>query len=216
MDVRGPQPLPYVSEDVREDMLRIYPPPPRPRPAPVAPAVQIEALRLTPKLASGWFSRRFQDTKWSYLGSNMLAVTDTTFTRDLRAMMESHFGAPTRTIADEPSADPETAEFIQFQYWFVLNDTIPVNVMDVNGPFERGLVVATDQKYRELLPDLKRALLEPAIKAGERAPYVDYYYLKEQDMWFVTGYDGERFFVEQVARPNLERGRPHLGSVVGQ
>lgn len=171
------------------------------------PAVDIRKTSLTPKLGQSWFRSRFDSVQWAYLGSNELSGPDTTYTRDVRAMLEARFGAPTKTLADY-SAFEEISEFIQFEYWFVLNDTIPFVVMDVNGPFERGVVVATDQAYRDALPDLKQQVLDPAVSAGERAPYVDYYFLREQRSWYLTGFDGDRFFLERIQRPNLRLGRP--------
>ncbi|MEX2399278.1 MAG: hypothetical protein WD423_00810 [Rhodothermales bacterium] len=207
------QSLPYVSESVRRQMAVIYPPPAVEPPPVEEPSIRIEKTSLTPRLGAGWFEREFAETQWSFIGSNTFDAIDTTYTRDLRAMLEAHFGSPTRTIADISDTDDESREYIQFQYWFVLNDTIPVKVMDVNGTFERGVVVATDQSYRNVLPDLKAALLQPALNGGRRAPYVDYYYLMEQGMWFLTGFDGERFFVDRISRPNLRQGRPRIEDV---
>lgn len=204
--------LPYATDSVRQQMLALFPPPePEPEPDP-APSITIRKRTLTPKLGGEWFERRFEDTGWAYLGSNELHGIDTIYTRDLRARMEAQFGSPTRTIAER--GDDPSAEYIQFQYWFVLNDSIPMNVMDVNGPFERGVVVATDRKYRHLLPYLKETLLGPVVESPERAAYVDYYFLKDLSMWFLTGYDGERFFIERISRPNLRIGRPLLNTVL--
>lgn len=202
--------LPYVSESFRTQMALIYPPPVVDPPPVEEPAIRIEKKSQIPRLGAGWFEREFADTRWAFIGSNTFDAIDTTYTRDLRAMLEAHVGSPTRTIADAPDEGEESGEFIQFQYWFVLNDSIPVKVMDVNGPFERGVVVATDQTYRNMLPDLKEALMHPIMDERRRAPYVDYYYLVEQGMWFLTGFDGERFFVERISPPNLLQGRPRL------
>jgi hypothetical protein len=205
--------LPYATDSVRSQMAVLLPPDEPEAPTVEVPPVRIVKRSLTPKLASNWFEEKFEDTHWSYLGSNELAAYDTTFTRELRARMEAHFGAPTRTIAEQPSDVETSAEYIQFQYWFVLNDSIPLIVMDTNGPFERGLVVATDRSYRSMLPDLKRTLLTPVIESPLRAPYVDYYYLQEQDLWFLTGFDGERFVLDRVSRPNLRMGRPLISTL---
>lgn len=202
--------LPYVSDSVRSQMAVIFPRV-EPEAAAVEEPIRIDRWSLTPKLAGSWFEETFKDTRWSYLGSNDLAAYDTTFTRELRARMEEHFGAPTRTIADRSLDDQ--VEYIQFQYWFVLNDSIPMMVMDTNGPFERGVVVATDHVYRDILPDLKRGLLGPLMESRTRAPYVDYYYLEEQNLWFLTGFDGDHFFVNRISRPNLQMGRPLMSTV---
>lgn len=208
-----PTPLPYVSDSVRRQ-IELFFPPPQPEVVPEAePPIRLAKLNLIPKLGSRWFEEEFAGTRWSYLGSNRVVSYDTTFTRELRARLEARHGAPTRTLAERFDGSDE---YIQFEYWFVVNDTIPLIIMDTNGPFERGVVVATDQSYRALLPDLKDAFLRPVMEDVSRAPYADYYYLAEQNAWFVTGFDGERYVLNRIARPNLRLGRPLLSTLRGR
>jgi hypothetical protein len=108
--------------------------------------------------------------------------------------------------------DSTRDEPIQFEYWFVVNDSIPVRVSDVNGPVERGVIVSTDRAHREQLPALRAALFGP-LRRAERAPYVDYYYEEETRRWYRVGYDGTRFFRERISRFDITPGRrPHLDS----
>ena len=198
--------LPWVAEDVRKQMAALEalrrPPPPA-----------IHDIRLVSSAETDAFDASFGDTKWAYLGSNERIPADTMRTRDLRALLEAHFGPPTRTVAEqvaEGQTPPE--EYIQFEYRFVLNDAIPLALVDVNGPFERGLVTMTDRKYRDRLPEFKAALLDPALQTGVRAPYADYYYVRARQSWFLTGFDGERFFLERIPVPDMKQGRPSLNT----
>lgn len=176
-----------------------------------APVLQINRWQLVPKLGRSWFQKKFSDVRWAYIGSNAMIELDTTFTRELRGRLEATFGTPTQTIADlDRSREKADADYVQFEYWFTLNDTIPLRVMDVNGPFERGLVVASGDTYRDILPELKQAFLGQIITSKEKAPYVDYYYLPEQQMWFLSGFDGRRFFLDRISKPDLKLGRPIL------
>ncbi len=198
-----PDRLPWVAEDVRRQMaaleaLRRPPPPP------------IHAIRLIPPAEADAFDESFRDTQWTYLGSNERIPSDTMHTRNLRALLEAHFGPPTRTVAEQVAANQTSPEYIQFEYRFVLNDAIPLALVDVNGPFERGVVTMTDRKYRDRLPEFKAALLDPALRAGVRAPYADYYYVRARQSWFLTGFDGERFFLEEIPVPDMKQGRPSL------
>lgn len=206
--------LPYVTDSVRRRIERFFPPETPPS-VEVRPPIRVTESRLVPKLARGWFEEKFPHIRWSYLGSNGTTALDTTFTRELRARLQAQFGAPTFTMADYDSETSER-ENIQFEYWFVLNDSIPLVVMDVNGPFERGVVVATDSRYREMLPELRNEFLSQIVESRRRAPYVDYYYLPEQTMWFRTGYFGGRFFLDRIPKPDLKLGRPLLESVRGR
>ena len=203
------QNVPYQTDSLREWIELVFPP--EEKPVEVSTALHVSKWTLVPKLGRSWFTREFADVRWAYIGSNTFNPIDTAYTRELRARLESEFGAPTQTLADLGStAKLQPGQNIQFEYWFVLNDTIPLLVMDVNGPFERGLVVASEQRFRNMLPEIKEAFLGRLARSRERAPYVDYYYLNEQKLWFRTGYDGRRFFLDRIQKPDLKLGRPIL------
>ena len=194
--------IPWVNESIREQMavfhaLRYPTPPPL-----------VHSVRLISSTEIGVFEETFGNTLWAYLGSNQRIPVDTMRTRQLRAMLEAYFGPPTSTMVEQIGTGDTISEYIQFEYRFVLNDTIPVIVVDVNGPFERGVVTITDRKYRDLLPKLKHALLHPMLEEAVHAPYADYYYVSALESWFLTGFDGERFFLEGIPPPDMKQGRP--------
>jgi hypothetical protein len=184
------------------------------------PSFPIEDVRRIRDLERSWFRTRYGDTEWSFLGSGpRLTTLDTTRTRELRARLQAHFGDPTFTPAevdlDEWARRPDSTRegIVQFAYWFVVNDSIPVRVTDANGPTARGLIVSTDRAYRDRLRALRGALLDP-LRREERAPYVDYYYEDETRRWYRVGFDGESFFREQISRRDIVRGRrPRLETV---
>ena len=197
--------IPWASESIREQMavfhaLRYPTPPPL-----------VHSVRPISASEIGTFEETFGNTLWAYLGSNERIPVDTMLTRQLRAMLEAYFGPPTSTVVEQIGTGETISEYIQFEYRFVLNDTIPVIVVDVNGPFERGVVTITDRKYRDLLPKLKRALLHPMLEKAVHAPYADYYYVSALESWFLTGFDGERFFLEGIPPPDMKQGRPSFG-----
>lgn len=180
------------------------------------PSFEVSSWRLIRKLERGWFKKQHQETLWAYVGSNWITPLDTMYTRELRARMEARFGAPTVTLTElDASQNLGRDEYIQFEYWFVLNDSVPLIVMDVNGPYDRGLVVASDQRYRETLHDIKYAFLQEVTRSSELAPYVDYYYNVLEQAWYRTGYDGSAFFMRRITRPNVTRGRPLLADPNG-
>ena len=184
------------------------------------PSFPIEEVRRIRDLERSWFRARYGDTEWSFLGSGArLTVLDTTRTRELRARLQAQFGDPTLTPAevdlDEWGRRPDSTreDLVQFAYWFVVNDSIPVRVTDANGPSARGLIVSTDRAYRDRLRALRGALLDP-LRREERAPYVDYYYEDETRRWYRVGFDGQSFFREQISRRDIVRGRrPRLETV---
>jgi len=182
---------------------------------PSSPPIIVERWTRTPKLLQNWFVRRFGSGSWVYLGANRLEPLDTTRTQELRAGLQGHFGKPTVVLADERGkAELAERNVTQFQYWFALNDSIPLLVMDVNGPFERGLVVATDEVYGALLPAIKKAFLDRLISDPARDAYVDYYIDVDTGQWFMTGYDGRDYVLRPIDRPDLGLSRPVLSTLV--
>lgn len=206
----APDHLEYPTDSLREWIDLVFPREEHVT-EPQTTALAVTSWDLIPKLGRDWFRKEFAEVRWAYIGSNSLSVLDTTFTRDLRARLEAEFGSPTQTIADlDHSKSVRPAEYIQFEYWFVVNDSIPLMVMDVNGPFERGLVVASSHSYSNILPAVKQAFIERLSNSRKKAPYADYYYLPEQRMWFLAGFDGEKHYLERISKPDLKLGRPLL------
>ena len=174
---------------------------------------EVETWRLIRKLERPWFNKKFDNTLWAYLGTESLMPVDTTYTRDLRAKLEAYYGPPTQTISELLQSNTSRRQgerYMQFEYWFVVNDSIPVLLMDVNGPLERGVIVSSDQQYRDILLQVRESLLKEFLQSEKRAPYVDYYYDAVSRNWYYSGFDGESYFYELIGRPNLALGRPWL------
>jgi len=212
---RPPDPLGVPSDTIRAWLASLETPLPEAEsPAPPDGFV-IDSVQVIRKLERSAFSERFAGIPWAFHQGRTRSVLDTTMTRDLRARLEAHFGAPTRTLAEMDSVASLPREaIIQFEYWFVVNDSIPVIVIDVNGFLDRGLVVASDARHRDRLDGLARALLERLEDPSRKEPYVDYYFQFDTRAWYVSGYDGASFFTRRIERPDLNLGRPFLGTYV--
>ncbi len=177
---------------------------------------EIQEWRLIRKFERVWFLKQFENTLWAYLGTEPLLPVDTTYTRELRARMEAFYGPPTQTISElmgNVAYHRTRDRYIQFEYWFVVNDSIPVVLMDVNGPFERGLIASSDQRYRDILLEVRESLLEEFMDSKRRAPYVDYYFDAILRNWYYVGYNGASYFYEPIGQPNLALGRPWVGVI---
>jgi hypothetical protein len=197
------------ADSVRAVLVRISPDGAPPEDAYEAPVV-IDQVQVVRRFQRGWFEEQFGETMWSFIGNYRHEQIDTLRTNELRARLEAHFGAPSQTLVERERARPRIDEAVQFEYWFVVNDSIPVIVSDVGGPTDRGLVFQTDDRFATQLPALRRALLGVLIDEPVRAPYVDYFYHVLSDTWFRTGFDGRRFFMDRIRPPDLTRGRPLL------
>ncbi len=176
------------------------------------PMVNVTSVRAVRRLERPVFEDRFIGVRRAYIGTSRGSPMDIERTRDLRARLQHVFGAPTRSVTDLYDENRRRVEeYIQFEYWLLVNDTIPLVAMDVDGPFDRGLVISTDARYRELLPDLKLGFERELLRVEEYDPYADYYFNEVERAWYVTGYDGERFVLRRIRTPDLRHGRPSVG-----
>jgi len=168
------------------------------------PVASVRSLR---KLERGWFRDTFGDTRWSFLGAGRyMTPLDTTRTRELRARLQAQFGDPTQTLGDVDLRKPRS-EYVQFEYWLVVNDSIPVVVTDANGALDRGLIVSVPAQHRDNLRVLRHAVLAPMMEERELQPYVDYYFETQTRRWYRTGYDGDSYFLDRVYRYEMTPGR---------
>lgn len=194
---QAPHPLPVVVDSLHRAPSRTAPPD--------ANAFPVQRMRAAHRFEKEWLDKTFGDTEWSFLGPQPEPTFfDTTRTIDLRARLQAHFDAPTYTLADD--LQPNRDDFGQFAYWFIVNDSIPVVVSDANGPRNRGLIVATERRWRDELLQVRAAVLAPLKETPDRAPYVDYFYDAVDGRWYRVGYNGVRFFMEPVARRQLTPG----------
>ncbi|HYE59233.1 MAG TPA: hypothetical protein VD948_12040 [Rhodothermales bacterium] len=155
------------------------------------------------------FRAQFPDVAWSYLGSNYRTPLDTALTWRLRGALEARYGMPTQTVVetDETLRQGTTS---QFEYWLAVNDTIPLVVTDPNGPRGRGLILATDARFRDLLPSIRDAVFG-SLASEAPASYADYFYDAEAREWYLTGFDHLGFVLRAIPRPEFRTsGRPTL------
>ncbi|NNF04464.1 MAG: hypothetical protein HKN17_08355 [Rhodothermales bacterium] len=200
--------LPNASDTVRAWIQSKIPSPPV-EPAPPPPSFPLESIRRIRKLEFQAYDDRFARTEWAFLGADGSSRLDTMLTSRIRASMQHHFGDPTRTLVEIGRPDTlRREEVIEFEYWFFLNGDIPFLVVDVNGPWDRGVVVAAEHSYRDELHLIKQAVLDRVLDDPTLKTFADYYYNFDQRRWYVSGYDGARFFDTRIQPPNLNLGRP--------
>lgn len=182
-------------------------------PAPELPApvlTRIEWDRVGPDEQEA-FLDRFREALWTVEGMQSYTPLDTTATPELRARLFGHFGAPTRTAVARGVNGFEGSIDVQFEYWFIVNDSIPFVALDKNGPFGRGLVLAGDFAHTDVLGAVKSDFVERVLTRGRLMPYVDYYHSRERNQWYRTGYDGSDYYVREIERPRWARRRSESG-----
>ena len=168
------------------------------------PSFPLHDVRPVWRLERDWFQEKFADTEWAFLGkASHHAFLDTARTLDLWTRLQTAFGDPTRTPADAPLETPPDNQ-TRFEYWFVVNDSIPVQVTDVRGPRDRGLVVAVERSYRSQLRALRDTLLAPLrTQNGRRTSTTTT--TSSASAGTAPGSTDNRFFSNRSPEPTLSR-----------
>ena len=148
------------------------------------------------------FEQRFQDIKWTGQGLYNPTVIDRIPTMELRSRLQSVFGDPTQGIEELfGKKNYRPGQAIQFEYWFVVDGEMPMMILDLDGPFENGLVYVGASRYIDRMPQVKRTFTRMLMEEGlEFAPYSDYFFSPERDQWYEVRYDGVDFTREALDR----------------
>ena len=176
-----------------------------------AEAARADSLILAAQLATlDWrkvepgaqqdFVEQYAEAYWQAADPRR-GLVDSLGTPALRGRLQAAFGRPTRNGDAQKRYGYGGSEYVQFEYWFVVNDSIPVLALDVDGPFGRGLLVATDEPHAAILQDLKADLSDRLDAARRPDPWVDYYHSYERGQWFRTGFNGAELFTVAVRPP---------------
>ena len=148
------------------------------------------------------FQRRFGDVQWTGAGFEGSTVIDRIPTREIRARLQKVFGDPTQKLKHLVDGDNfRPGHYIQFEYWFVINDEIPMMVLDIDGPFGNGLVFAGASRYVDLMPEIKRTLSGKLMDISELGEYEDHYFEINDRQWYLVRYKDGSFEEEEVSRP---------------
>lgn len=151
---------------------------------------------------SAQFSQQFSDIKWTGRGLNQQTKLDERQTNEIRARLEAAFGEPTKTLEDLIDQEGfRPGKAIQFEYWFTVDDSIPMMILDWDGPFGRGLTFAGASKYIDLMPQIKRALSQKLMSVEALGNFQDYYYSPERKQWFRVTYQDGNYTTEEIDSP---------------
>lgn len=148
------------------------------------------------------FQSRFRDIAWTGQGLYNPTTIDRLPTMELRARLQAVFGDPTQTIGDLIKENFRPGKAVQFEYWFVIDGEIPMMILDLDGPFENGLVYVGASRYVDLMPEVKRTLTRMLMdESVEMASYSDYFYSPEREQWYRVEYRDGEFKRETISRP---------------
>lgn len=149
------------------------------------------------------FLQRFSDIKWTGQGLYQQTRIDNMQTNEVRARLQAQYGDPTQTIEDLINTSGfRPAEAIEFEYWFIIDDKIPLMILDIDGPFGDGLVYGGASRYIDLMPQIKRTLSQKLMSVDGPAPFQDYFYSPEREQWFDVRYQNGEFITKKIDSPD--------------
>jgi len=148
------------------------------------------------------FQQQFSDIKWTGQGFNFNEL-DRMPAIEIRAVLQSAYGDPTQTVEDiiEKDGYLRDGKSIQFEYWFIIDGYIPMMVLDLEGPFDKGLVYVGASRYVDLMPQVKRTFTKELRDASPKE-YVDYFYSPERSQWYKVSYLAGEYTKEEIKKPS--------------
>ena len=153
------------------------------------------------------FEKQFERTLWTGQGLYNPQTIDRIPTIEIRARLQALFGDPTVTIEDLiTGADFRPGKAIQFEYWFVVDGEIPLMLLDLDGPFENGLVYVGPSEFVDQMPQVKRTLNRLLMQEVEDfSEFEDYFFSPEREQWYLVSYKDGAFSREPIERPSFAR-----------
>ena len=153
------------------------------------------------------FEKQFERTLWTGQGLYNPQTIDRIPTIELRARLQAQFGDPTVTIKDLiTSSDFRPGKAIEFEYWFVVDGKIPLMLLDLDGPFENGLVYVGPSEFVDQMPQVKRTLNRLLMQEVEDfSEFEDYFFSPEREQWYLVSYKDGAFTREPIDRPSFAR-----------
>lgn len=149
------------------------------------------------------FEQRFDNIQWTGSGFEGSTTLDRIPTSEIRARLQKVFGDPTQKLKHLHGQDDfRPAHYVQFEYWFIIDDEIPMMVLDIDGPFDNGLVFGGASRYVDLMPEIKRTLSRKLMEPDELGEFADHYYDLENEQWYEVSYMGGEFNVREIERPD--------------
>ena len=150
------------------------------------------------------FESRFADISWSGQGLYNPTTIDRIPTIELRSRLQAVFGDPTQTIGDLINNNFRPGKAIQFEYWFIIDGEMPLMILDLDGPFENGLVYVGASRYIDQMPQVKRTLSRLLMgDEGEPEEFSDYFFSPEREQWYLVEYTDGEFKREMISRPTF-------------
>ncbi|MTI89707.1 MAG: hypothetical protein FH748_17280 [Balneolaceae bacterium] len=147
------------------------------------------------------FQERFSEIKWTGQGFNFNEL-DRMPSIEIRANLQNVFGNPTQKVGDiiEKDGKLRPGKAVQFEYWFIIDGEIPMMILDLDGPFEDGLVYVGASRYIDMMPQVKRTLTKLVTEA-DPSEFEDYFFSPEREQWYKVSYKAGQYKKVEIKEP---------------
>lgn len=168
----------------------------------VPSAFAVPVIKKVEKNERVAFQRQFSEMIMTGEGFQGNTVIDNLPTTEIRARLQKAFGDPTMRLDDFiGQANVRPGNSIQFEYWFIVNDSIPMMILDIDGPFTLGVVYAGSNRYVDMMPEIKRTLSRALMNVSSMGEFQDVFYSPERNEWFNVEYKDGVYKTDKISRP---------------
>lgn len=168
----------------------------------VPSAFAVPVIKKVEKNERVAFQRQFSEMIMTGEGFQGNTVIDNLPTTEIRARLQKAFGDPTMRLDDFiGQANVRPGNSIQFEYWFIVNDSIPMMILDIDGPFTLGVVYAGSNRYVDMMPEIKRTLSRALMNVSSMGEFQDVFYSPERNEWFNVEYKYGVYKTDKISRP---------------
>ena len=147
----------------------------------------------------------FREVHWKPILPELRTALDTLPTQLLRAKLQAKFGNPAVDMLNKfDKWGWKSDDEVEFTYFLTANDSIPLMVTDINGPYEEGLVLVGSERDSTYFPLLKAEFVRQLLETHPVA-YKSYYKRKiaDKEEWISSGYTGTDFFLYPIPNSPL-------------
>jgi hypothetical protein len=189
----------YRLEGIRYPEIRWEPPPP-------PPPFGVSSFQAWQDDARYNYLYIFKEAHWKPVVPDFFTALDSLPAQVIRAKLQAKFGNPaTDAVSRFEKWGWKHDEAIEFTYFLTVNDSIPLMLSDINGPFEEGLVILGNDRDSTYFPLIKKALTDTLV-ATKGVAYKSVYRKMEaeKEQWLDVSYDGETYRVLPRTSPFVQ------------
>lgn len=174
------------------------------QPLPPPPPFTVEAFQAWKGDDRYNFLYIFREVHWKTILPEYKTALDSLPTQQIRAKLQAQFGNPSVDVLNRfEKWGWKQEENVEFTYFLTVNDSIPLMISDINGPFEEGLVMVGNERDSTYFPLIKEVFSKRILDTNPVAYESFFRQTLDADntRWVKATFDGETYRVVPVNSP---------------